>query len=149
LFFLFNCSTKEISMNTTVSMPVASNVAASVVAPTEKQIQRLMNLGVHSIPATRSQASALISQLIASRDMQPATQAQVGRAAVLGGRDLPGAGVREKSTQIAILEAFQLWQQADTDEQHQAALDLVMSRIQERFMKPVAVQQPKGEDAPI
>jgi hypothetical protein len=149
LFFLFNCSTKEISMNTTVSMPVASNVAASVVAPTEKQIQRLMNLGVHSIPATRSQASALISQMIASRDMQPATQAQVGRAAVLGGRDLPGAGVREKSTQIAILEAFQLWQQADTDEQHQAALDLVMSRIQERFMKPVAVQQPKGEDAPI
>jgi hypothetical protein len=76
-------------------------------------------------------------------------QAQVGRAAALGGRDLPGAGVREKSTQIAILEAFQLWQQADTDEQHQAALDLVMSRIQERFMKPVAVQQPKGEDAPI
>lgn len=136
-------------MNTTVSIPVASNVAASVVAPTDKQIQRLMNLGVHAIPATRSQASALISKLIASRDMQPATQAQIGRAGHLGGRDLPGAGVREKSTQIAILEAYQLWVQADTDEQHQAALDLVMTRIQERFMKPVAVQQPVGEDAPI
>jgi len=136
-------------MNTAVSIPVASNVAASVVAPTDKQIQRLMMLGVQSVPATRSQASALISQLIASRDMQPATQAQVGRAAALGGRDLPGAGVREKSTQIAIMEAFQLWQKAETDEQHQAALDLLMTRIQERFMKPVAVQQPKGEDAPI
>lgn len=135
-------------MNAT-AIPTASNVAASVVAPTEKQIQRLMNLGVHSIPATRSQASALISKLIATRDMQPATQAQVGRAAYLGGRDLPGAGVREKSTQIAILEAFQFWQQADSDEQHQEALDLLMTRIQERFMKPVAVQQPKGEDAPI
>ena len=137
-------------MNAVTSMPVASNVAASVVAPTDKQVQRLMNLGVHTIPATRSQASALISQLIANRDMQPATQAQVGRAAVLGGRDLPGAGVREKSTQIAILEAFALWQQAETDEQHQGALDLLMSRIQERFMKPVAVvAQPKVEDAPM
>jgi hypothetical protein len=137
-------------MNAITSMPVASNVAASVVAPTDKQVQRLMNLGVHSIPATRSQASALISQLIANRDMQPATQAQVGRAAVLGGRDLPGAGVREKSTQIAILEAYQLWVQAETDEQHQAALDLLIGRVQERFMKPMAVQQPvSGEAAPM
>jgi len=137
-------------MNTTVSMPVASNVASSVVAPTDKQVQRLIALGVQSIPATRSAASAMISKMIANRDTQPATQAQIGRAAVLGGRDLPGAGVREKSTQIYILEALALWDQADSDEQHQQALDLMVERVRERFCKPVTISTPMNvEDAPL
>lgn len=132
-------------MNAT-AIPTASSV--SVVAPTEKQIDRLMRMGVTHMPATRSQASAMISKMIADRDTQPATQAQLGRAAVLGGRDLPGAGVREKSTQIAILEAYVLWQNAESDEQHQQAIDLLMERISERFVKPVQAA-PAGEAAPM
>ena len=132
-------------MNAT-AIPTVSSV--SVVAPTEKQIDRLMRMGVTQMPATRSQASAIISKMIADRDTQPATQAQLGRAAALGGRDLPGAGVREKSTQIAILEAYVLWQQADSDDQHQAAIDLLMERITERFVKAVPAA-PVGESAPM
>lgn len=113
-------------------------------APTVAQIDRLHKLNCSAIPATRSEASAMITKLIAQRDMAPATQAQVGRAAILGGRDLPGAGVREKSTQIYLLEALALWDAAGEDDAEAVnnAVSLMISRVRERFAKPVTVSVP-------
>lgn len=120
---------------------IAQNSVATAAAPTEKQVLRLQALGATAVPSTRSEASQLISKLIASRDMQPATLAQVGRAAALGGRDLPGAGVREKSTQIFLLEALAAWDNADDGDPAavQAACQLLVARVRERFVKPVTI----------
>ena len=114
---------------------------ATAAAPTEKQVLRLTALGATAIPSTRSEASQLISKLIASRDMQPATLAQVGRAGALGGRDLPGAGVREKSTQIYLLEALLAWDNADENDAQAVndAVGLLVARVRERFVKPLTI----------
>lgn len=125
---------------------------ASVAAPTEKQILRLQALGATAIPATRSDASKLISTLIASRDMQPATTAQIGRAAALGGRDLPGAGVREKSTQIYLLEALVAFDNAAEGDAANEAAELLIARVRERLVKPmtVTITAPQHlDDAPM
>lgn len=128
-----------------------SNATFSAAAPTDKQIARLVQLGVSQPPATRSEASALISKLIAARDMQPATPAQIGRAGALGGRDLPGAGVREKSTQIYLLEALAIFDAAEEgDAANDAAAELIR-RVRERFVKPltVTITAPAGDAAPF
>lgn len=118
---------------------IAQTSFATAAAPTEKQVLRLQALGATSVPSTRSEASQLISKLIASRDMQPATLAQVGRAAALGGRDLPGAGVREKSTQIFLLEALAAFDNAAEGADTNAAAELLIARVRERFVKPVTI----------
>lgn len=112
---------------------------STAAAPTDKQIARLVALGISFVPATRSEASNLISQAIAKRDTAPATQAQVGRAAALGGRDLPGAGVREKSTQIYLLEALALFDAADEGEPANNAAAELIRRVRERMVKPLTV----------
>jgi len=130
------------------------NVAAAF-APTVAQIQRLVSLGVSSseIPSTRSEASKLIAKLIADRDMKPATQAQIGRAGVLGGRDLPGAGVREKSTQIYLLEALAAFDAAPMGEETNMAAEEIIRRVRERFVKPMTIKvnapTASAEDAPL
>lgn len=125
--------------------------ASTAAAPTEKQIARLLQLGVTTPPATRSEASNLIGRLIATRDMQPATQAQIGRAGALGGRDLPGAGVREKSTQIYLLEALAVFDAADEGEPANNAAAELIRRVRERFVKPltVTITAPAGDAAPF
>ena len=123
--------------NTIPSIPLAANL--SVAGPTQAQIDRLVRMGQTVIPTTRSEASKMISGLIAASDMQTATQAQCGRAGVLGGRDLPGAGRREKSTQIAILEALVAFDQAESDEASSAAINILLERVRERFVRPNAV----------
>ena len=112
---------------------------ANPAAPTQPQIARLLALGVSTVPSTRSEASQLISRAIAQRDMQPATLAQIGRAAALGGRDLPGAGVREKSTQIYLLEALSLFDNAEPGEASNEAAELLIARVRERLVKPLKV----------
>lgn len=109
------------------------------VAPTAAQINRLVALGCNVVPTTRSEASKLISKLIADRDMKPATPAQIGRAGALGGRDLPGAGVREKSTQIYLLEALAVIDNAANDADKAAATLVLIERVRERFVKPLTV----------
>lgn len=112
---------------------------ANPAAPTKPQIDRLLALGVSVVPATRSEASQLISRAIAQRDMQPATLAQIGRAAALGGRDLPGAGVREKSTQIYLLEALAIFDAAEPGEASNEAAEMLIARVRERLVKPLRV----------
>lgn len=132
-----------------MSITVANTVATSAVfAPTEPQVRRLIALGVTEIPATRSEASKLIERLIAERDMKPATQAQIGRAGALGGRDLPGAGVREKSTQIYLLEALAAFDAAPEGEQANAAAEQLILRVRERFVKPerITITAPSFQD---
>jgi hypothetical protein len=110
-----------------------------VVAPTQAQIDRLVAFGITTVPATRSDATALITKAIAERDMRPATTAQKGRAGVLGGRDLPGAGVREASTQIALLEALVLVDNAADDTSRAEAIEMLIQRVRERLTKPVRI----------
>lgn len=121
-----------------MTIALASTVA-NPAAPTEAQVSRLLALGISTVPATRSDASKLISAAIAQRDMQPATLAQIGRAAALGGRDLPGAGVREKSTQIYLLEALVAFDNAPDGEQANAAAEVLIARVRERMVKPLKV----------
>lgn len=129
---------------------LAQTSSATAAAPTEKQVLRLQALGATAIPSTRSEASQLISKLIASRDMQPATLAQVGRAAALGGRDLPGAGVREKSTQIFLLEALVAFDNAQAEADINAAAELLVARVRERFVKPLTITiTAPAADAPM
>lgn len=85
---------------------IATVVPTAIAAATDRQLARLAELNIQHGQLSRAEASALISAAIAERDMRPATDKQRGRAAVLGGRDMPGAGVREISTQIALLEAL-------------------------------------------
>lgn len=124
-----------------MSTAIATPSVASLAAPTDKQLMRLGQLGYAGVPATRSEASAIITRLLAQRDMQPATTAQRGRAGVLGGRDLPGAGVREVSTQIALLEALALWDAAAEDDAEaiNTAVETLIARVRERFCRPVTV----------
>lgn len=129
---------------------ITQTSSATAAAPTEKQVLRLQALGATAIPSTRSEASQLISKLIASRDMQPATLAQVGRAAALGGRDLPGAGVREKSTQIFLLEALVAFDNAQAEADINAAAELLVARVRERFVKPLTITiTAPAADAPM
>ena len=86
--------------------------------------------------------------------MQPATLAQIGRAAALGGRDLPGAGVREKSTQIYLLEALVAFDNAEPGEATNEAAEVLIARVRERLVKPLRVtitapKAPAGDEAPL
>jgi hypothetical protein len=112
----------------------------TIVSPSVKQIEVLTRLGVTEVPATRSEASKLITARIASRDMRPATDAQKGRASALRGRDLPGAGVREQSTAIYLLEALALIQGSDIGTaEHLSYVAMLQSRVEERFFKATVV----------
>lgn len=117
---------------------VSNNIDSSVVnstRPTEAQLNRLQTLNyTGEIPNSRSEVSSLINKLISTRDMQPATPKQLGRAGVLGGRSLPGAGVRELSTQIALLEALIIFETAEEGEKIEAAKGMAET-IRSRFVK--------------
>jgi len=120
-------------------MTATNTITASVVAntkPTEAQINRLQTLNYTGDVSkmSRSEVSQLISKLISDRDMQPATAKQLGRAGVLGGRDLPGAGVREVSSQIALLEALIIFETAAEEDKLEAAKGMAEA-IRARFVK--------------
>ena len=120
-------------------MTATNTITASVVAntkPTEAQINRLQTLNYIGDVSkmSRSEVSQLISKLISDRDMQPATAKQLGRAGVLGGRDLPGAGVREVSSQIALLEALIIFETAAEEDKAEAAKGMAEA-IRARFVK--------------
>jgi hypothetical protein len=116
--------------------------AIAAVLPTQPQIDRLAALGISIVPQTRSEASALITAAIAERDMRPATMAQRGRAAALGGRDLPGSGVREISTQIFLLEALALIDGAADATAMAEGTALLVDRVRERLTKPIRITVP-------
>lgn len=137
-----------------MTVVTTSSAVASVAAPTEKQINRLIQLGYPQVPATRSEASQIITRLLVARDMAPATLSQRSRAGYLGGRDLPGAGIREVSTQISLLEALALWDNAAENDAAaiNLAVETMVARIRERFcrMQTITVTAPAGaEDAPM
>lgn len=118
-------------------------------APTDRQIAALLRLGVSAPPATRSEASKMIDQLIASRETAPATTAQKARASGLNGKDLPGAGLREKSTQIYLLEALAAFDSAESQEDINAAAEMIIQRVRERFAKAGIVVTEVAPAAPV
>lgn len=121
---------------------MVSTVANPVLRTTDAQIVALTKLGVSTPPALRSEASRLITQLRTERDMAAPTSPQLGRAAALGGRDLPGVRRREISAQIALLEALALLDAAENDEQRLQATELLVERARYRFQKPLTVRLP-------
>ncbi len=107
-------------------------------APTQAQVICLNKFGITSIPSTKGEASALITAAIASRDMTPATSKQVGRIAILGGRDMPGAGMREASNAIAVLEHLAALDNVPAEQTHEVLASLV-AILRQRYLKPVKV----------
>lgn len=107
-------------------------------------------------PNTKAEASNLMRQIIAREETKPATQAQLGKAYMLGinlgwtGKELPGAGVREVSTQIYILEAVEnvqrcLADDAKSQDDVDNALRVLMGRCLERLAKPMPVERRVGK----
>lgn len=119
------------------------------IVPSPAQIQALAKLGVTEVPLTKADASTLISRAIATRDMRPASQASIGKLAVLGGRDLPGAGQREVSTAIAIVEAMYMVDLSEGNESERTKwLEELVLRVRTRLTKPMVVQA-RHEDATV
>jgi hypothetical protein len=110
-----------------------------VVSPSAAQVETLARFGITTNFATRSEASAAITKAIADRDMRGATAKQVARLNGLGGRDLPGAGVREISTAIYLMEAVVLIDSTDDLVAKSEYLDILVDRCRERFTKAVKV----------
>ncbi len=110
-----------------------------VVSPSAAQVETLARFGITHKFATRSEASAAITKAIADRDMRGATAKQVARLNGLGGRDLPGAGVREISTAIYLMEAVVLIDSTDDLVAKSEYLQILVDRCRERFTKAVKV----------
>jgi hypothetical protein len=110
-----------------------------VVSPSAAQVETLVRFGITTKFATRSEASAAITKAIADRDMRNATAKQIARLNGLGGRDLPGAGVREISTAIYLMEAVVLIDSTDDLVQKAEYMQILVDRCRERFTKAVKV----------
>jgi hypothetical protein len=109
------------------------------VLPSAAQLETLARFGITTKFATRSEASAAITKAISDRDMRGATAKQVARLNGLGGRDLPGAGVREISTAIYLMEMVVLVDATDDLVEKQQYMDMLVDRCRERFTKAVKV----------
>lgn len=132
-------------MTVSVATSVSLAVSASPAAPSAAQVARLRDLGCVAIPSTKSEASKEIDRLTAQRDCQPATPGQKAYASALRGRDLPGSGIREKSTQIYLLEVLDLFDRAEAQEDINQYAEMLIARVRERFvhpMKPLAQLSP-------
>lgn len=136
-----NAVTAAISRVLGVDHPTGFS-SATIVPPSEKQIAALNSFGVTAIPASRSEATAIITAAIAARDMKPASAAQIGKALALGGRDLPGVCNREASTAITLLEALSMLDTAETSQQRKDAVRLMIDRIRLRYQKGGGVAKP-------
>ena len=133
-------------------------------APTPKQIEWFAKKSL-PVPATREEASKAIEASIAQADMAPAPEKVVGALYMKGiglcwgGKELPGAGVREADTAVKILEQVESIQRAmldDTKTQDDVdeAVKMLMGVCLERLAKPMpqerrVVQQPSAEPAPM
>jgi hypothetical protein len=112
----------------------------AVLSATSAQITFLEKLGIKDFSGDRGAASAEITRLLAMRSNPPASKAQMGKLAALGGKDMPGAGVREASTAISVLELldqigdnFELvGEEADYEI---AAINNLLSYLRTRFVK--------------
>jgi hypothetical protein len=120
-------------------------------APTPAQLAWFEKKGIKA-PDTVEQASAMMKEIIGREETAPATKAQLGKAYMLGvnlgwsGKELPGAGLREVSTQIYILEAVEAVQRAIADDSKSQddvdnALKVLMGRCLERYAKPVGEER--------
>jgi|GEM_PF-1711825 len=136
-----NAVTAAISRVLGVDHPTGFS-SATIVPPSEKQIAALSSFGVTAVPASRGEATAIITAAIAARDMKPASAAQIGKALALGGRDLPGVCNREASTAITLLEALSMLDTAETSEQRKDAVKLLVDRVRLRYQKVGGVAKP-------
>lgn len=85
-----------------------SATTSVVRTPSAATVAFLNRLGCTEIPATQTEASARIEQLLRERDTAKAgTDKQHAALGALGGRPLPGAIHREISKVIAVLSALE------------------------------------------
>lgn len=129
--------------------------------PTQRQLEWFAQKGLVA-PADRDAASKLIAETIAREETRAASKAQIGAAYMTGvglgwcGADLPGAGVREASTQIKVLQAVESVQRAlldddKTQEDVDKALQTLIAVCLERFAKPMPIERrvPRTQAAAI
>ncbi len=120
-------------------------------APTPAQINWFQGRGI-AVPVSREEAAKTMASIIASEETRTPSRAQLGMAYMSGvglgwaGKDLPGAGVREISTQIALLQAVEQVQRALLDdnksqEDVDSALHHLIGKVLERFAKPMPVER--------
>lgn len=105
---------------------------------TAAQVSTLAKLGVDDFQGDRSAASAEITRLLGMRANAPATEKQRAKIGAMGGKDLPGAGLREASTAIAILELLAVLGtdfELVGDEGEVAAINNLLVYLRERFVK--------------
>lgn len=114
------------------------SVVASIV-PSMAQLNTLAKFGVVEVPKTKAEASALIQAAIAARDMRPASVPSLGKLGALGGRDLPGAGQREVSTAIALLECVVM---LDNGGETAVWTEEIIKRVRERLCKTISITPP-------
>ena len=134
-------------------------------APTSKQLEWFAKRNL-PLPATRVEASKVISEEIAKQDTAAAPDNVLGALYMKGiglgwcGKELPGAGVREAVTAVKILEQVEAIQRAMLDDSKtqddvDAAVKMLMATCLERLAKPMPVerrvvqQQPQAEAAPF
>lgn len=122
-------------------MALTATLSAVPASVTEAQLYTLNKFGITAIPNNRAEASAMIANAIATRDMRPASVASVGKLGVLGGRDLPGAGQREISTAITLVEALLMIDNTEGVAK-QEWLEELANRVRARLTKPITVHAP-------
>lgn len=138
-------------MNQVTGFFTTRNLTANLEAPTPEQASWFAKRGV-SVPASKAEASAQMQAIIAREETSAPSKAMLGKAYMTGiglgwcGKDLPGAGVREISTQIKLLVAVENIQRAMLDESKgqdevDAAVQVLMGAVLERFAKAMPVER--------
>lgn len=138
-------------MSTMTGFFTTRNLAANIQVPTPDQVAWFTKRGI-PVPASKAEASTAMNAIIGKEETAPATQAMLGKVYMTGvglgwcGKDLPGAGVREISTQIKLLVAVEDIQRAMLDdtkgqEDVDRLIQVLMGAVLERFAKAMPVER--------
>lgn len=138
-------------MSTMTGFFTTRNLASNIEAPTPTQVAWFAKRGMPA-PASKADASAQMNTIIAREETAAPTQAMLGKVYMTGvglgwcGKDLPGAGVRETSTQIKLLMAVEDIQRAMLDDSKgqddvDRLVQVLMGAVLERFAKAMPVER--------
>lgn len=138
-------------MSTMTGFFTTRNLASNIEAPTATQVAWFAKRGIPA-PASKAEASAQMNAIIGKEETAQPTQAMLGKVYMTGvglgwcGKDLPGAGVRETSTQIKLLMAVEDIQRAMLDDAKgqddvDRLVQVLMGAVLERFAKAMPVER--------
>lgn len=116
--------------------------------PTDRQVQYLARIGVTKDAnpeayASREAASAAIEANEAKMNAEPASEAQMAKLATIGinlgwqPKRLPGATRRHMSLHLAVCEALDAVERAETQEDRRALVANMLADLKRRVASPV------------